>query len=377
MSFFSRIRRLAGPRLRPAPEPGAATIDLSSPGVARGPFPHYERLRSGGPVQFLPVHQCWIVLGYDAVKEALARPECLSNAPYAPIDTTLLAADPPHHMPVRRLIARHFSSDALQALQSFAAAEAGRLLRPELEAVGGYSLPLSRSVAARLIGFDEDTAAQIGLASAAALQTPDPVASLTAVLDRFADSAALFPGLMEDGGLSDPQARSLVRLLWLAATTTTERVISRSIMTLAADAALRDRILADRFLLAPFIEEMMRLHPPEHLVPRLATRAFELGGVEIPQGALVQLCLGAANRDPAVFEDAAEIRLDRIGKRHFAFGSGIHHCVGAPLARGVVAAAIGAMLDASNDLRLLDEPAGIPFFASMTALSPQAFRVAL
>jgi cytochrome P450 len=103
----------------------------------------------------------------------------------------------------------------------------------------------------------------------------------------------------------------------------------------------------------------------------------ELAGVAIPAGAVVHLCLGAANRDPEQFADPQALRLDRGSRRHFAFGSGIHHCVGAPLARRVVGVTLAALLRRSARPRLLGSPDDIPWFASMTALSPTRLDIAL
>jgi cytochrome P450 len=152
---------------------------------------------------------------------------------------------------------------------------------------------------------------------------------------------------------------------------------SHSVLRLVQQRELQGALVADTALLPPFIEEVMRLHPPEHLVPRLTAVEMELAGTIIPAGAVVHLCLGAANRDPAHYDDPGTLRLDRAYRRHFAFGGGIHHCVGAPLARRVVAATLTALLGRSSAIRLRGSPDEIPWFASMTALSPSRLDIAL
>jgi cytochrome P450 len=228
-----------------------------------------------------------------------------------------------------------------------------------------------------LIGFDRATVDELVQATDAAAAASDPLAGLVTALHGFAPRAAIYRQLLRDGEelIAEEQARSLVGLLWLASTTTTERVISHSVLQLAKDAALRQTLAADAALLPSLIEEVMRLHPPEHLVPRLTSVETALAGTNIPAGAVVHLCLGAANRDPALYDQPAELRLDRAYRRHFAFGGGIHHCVGAPLARRVVAAALGALLRRSPDLRLPGTQ--IQWFASMTALSPSRLDILL
>ena len=315
----------------------AATIDLASPAVARDPFPHYEQLRRKGPVQYLARHQAWIVLGHDEVQAAFMRPDLFSNRPYAEVDAVLLAADPPEHTAVRRVVMRYFSTEAVDRLVAFAEAHASSLLRPRMDVVPDYAMALTSAVAARLIGFDDDALARIRAVRGGTAHIPDYHA-LVGLLDSIAGSAAIYAGLRTDG-LDDAQVRSLVRLLWLAATTTTERVIAHCVLHLLRHEDARDPALVD-----PFVEEVLRLHPPELLVPRQAVRDTELGGAAIRARSLVYLCLAAANRDPAKFERPSELRLDRPPARIFTFGSGVHHCVGTTLGRRVVQTAVRTLL---------------------------------
>jgi cytochrome P450 len=381
MNLVARIaRRIIGPRSSGAAAEvsaaSAATIDLADPRVSADPFPYYERLRGEGPVLFLPRNSAWIILGYEQAKAAFAQPAIFSNAPYSEIDPVLLAADPPAHEPVRRLVARRFTNDLIARLVAFAEAEAARLIAPRVDAVSGYALPLSRRVAAKLIGFDDAALSDILAAIDASMAAPEPVAALVAALDAIAPRASLFPELFGEGGVSESEARSLIRLLWLAATTTTERVMTRCVLGLVENVPLQEKIAADRALLPAFIEEIMRLHPPELMMPRLTRQEASIGGATIPAGMLVHVCVAAANRDPAAFDDPAALRLDRPARRHFAFGSGIHHCVGAPLARRIVATAIGALLDAGH-LRALEPLDRLTLFTSLTAHAPLKLAIAI
>ena len=357
----------------------ADTLDLNHPQVARNPFPFYEALRVAGPVQHLPLSGGWIVLSHEAVKEAFGRPQHFSNAPYQPVDPVLLGEDPPRQALVRRVVSRHFTPDALSGLEATAARTAKSLMRPEMDAVGGFSQPVSRAVAAELIGFDQATVAEVVGASDAAAAGADPLGGLVGALHQFAPRAAIYRKFLRDGEglIGEQEARSLVALLWLASFTTTERVIARGVLRLIEHADVHRAIVAEPALLAPFVEEVMRLHPPEHLVPRLATADTELAGTTIPAGSVVHLCLAAANRDPAVYDEADTLRLDRAYRRHFAFGGGIHHCLGAPLARRVVAAALTTLLGGAPGLRSVRPLEDTQWFASMTALSPSRLDIGL
>lgn len=382
MTFLSRIKAAARRRLfAPAGTvaPDANTIDLDDAAIAANPFPHYDRLRASGSVQHLAKHGSWIVLGYDDARHVLGDAVSFSNAPYAGVDAVLLGADPPRQAIVRRVLARRFAAQRLAQLDITAQAAARALIEHEMDAVSGYAVPISRAVAADLIGFDQSAVAVIVEGIRRSLETGAPLATLIATLDEIAPRAAVFEEFAAQAGeiLGDAEVRSLVGLLWLAATTTTERVIAQAVLRLATDHALAARLRGEPALLAPFIEEVLRLHPPEHLLPRATTAPAVVGGVEIPAGALVQVCVAAANRDPSRFEHPHELRLDRREKRHLAFGSGVHHCLGAPLGRHVVAASLTTLLAAAPGLRLRVNAADLPFFRTASALSPLELPIAL
>jgi cytochrome P450 len=353
------------------------SVDLGKPPAALDPFAAYGALRRGGPVRYMPRHDFWLVLSNDAVKEALDRPDLFSSAPYAPIDAVLLGADPPRHTAVRRVVGHHFSPLTMARVEAAAAEEAAARLAPELDVVADFSLAVSRAAAAELLGFDRATAAELGAAAEAAAGEPNPVEALVVAVTRFADRAALFPLLAQGSDrVEEAEARSLVRLLWLAATTTTERVITRAILCLLQQPELRAALLADRALVGPYIEEVMRLYPPELMLPRRATKATSLAGCTIPAGAEVRLCVAAANRDPAAYSDPDELRLTRSPNPHLAFGGGAHRCLGAGLGRRVAAAALTALLDQGGALRAAEPLERLDWFTSVTAISPIRLLVA-
>ena len=117
---------------------------------------------------------------------------------------------------------------------------------------------------------------------------------------------------------------------------------------LATDPGLQRRLRDEPNLMAPFIEETLRLEPPFRTHHRHVLRDTELCGAALPKDSRILLLWGAANRDPSQFESPDEMRLDRpMTKGHLTFGKGLHFCLGAPLAR----------LEASTVLRLLLERA--------------------
>lgn len=109
--------------------------------------------------------------------------------------------------------------------------------------------------------------------------------------------------------------------------------MSHALHWLHRNPAERDRLIADPGLLPTAVDEFLRVLAPVQFMSRTATRDVELGGQRIAAGERVMLAFAAANRDPAAFDRPAEMRLDRSPNRHVAFGSGVHRCVGAHLAK--------------------------------------------
>jgi cytochrome P450 len=353
----------------------AETIDLEDPAVSADPYPWYERLRAEGDVVYLLRHDFWIVLSDGAAREVFAHPELFSSSPYTFVDTAMLSVDPPLHGPVRRLVGRYFNGEVLRRLEAQSAELAAVLLEDEIEIVGGFARPLSRQVAASLIGFDQEAVDHIARAEDAAAASQDPFPLILAAIDAVAPDARLIASLLEDGDglVSEDDARSLVRLLWLASTATTERTISQCVLRLVEAPALHDRLHEQPDLTSAFVEEVLRLTPPENLIQRRAVAASQLGGATIPAGAAVQICLPAANRDPARYEAPGELRLDRGNSGALSFGSGIHQCVGGPMTRRVVNAAMRAFIERSvHPLRLQSE---VKWVNAMVVCAPREMWV--
>jgi cytochrome P450 len=136
------------------------------------------------------------------------------------------------------------------------------------------------------------------------------------------------------GSITREEAAFTLMVLVGAGAETTTSLIGNAIGILAARPILQEELRAEPAKVRAFVEEVLRFESPFRYHPRTASRASELGGVRIPEGALVMLLWSAANRDEAVFDEPDEVRIDRPNSHlHFGFGRGIHHCVGARLAR--------------------------------------------
>jgi cytochrome P450 len=102
---------------------------------------------------------------------------------------------------------------------------------------------------------------------------------------------------------------------------------------LATHAGHRRKIVDDPAIIPAAVEELLRWETPVPGTPRMATVDFDIGGQVIPAGTMVNVCIGAANVDPAEFSDPMQVRFDRTPNRHLAFGGGVHRCLGSHLAR--------------------------------------------
>jgi cytochrome P450 len=137
---------------------------------------------------------------------------------------------------------------------------------------------------------------------------------------------------------------------------TTTNLIGNGLVALANHANEKRRLIEDPALIKTAVEEMLRFESSNQLGNRMAVEPFELGGIAMPPGTPVTLCIGAANRDPAQFADPERFDIGRTPNRHLAFGTGAHQCAGMALARLEGAIAISRFLARFPDYALAGEP---------------------
>lgn len=358
-------RALAAVRTRPPaaiarPTYSASTVLLKDPAIEARLFDVYEALRAAGSPQFLARTNSWIVLDFESVQRALAQPLVFSSRTPTMVETdpVLLAEDPPQHTAVRRLLARHFSRDAVARRAALAERTAEQLLEPlrsgqAIDAIADFATPLAHTIAADLTGLPADVVRRLADCTLAARGDMRSVYRLVdATIQDAAPRSRLYGELLQDaaGALDAAAARSLVRLLWVAATTP-KRVLGSAILLLLEHPKIRSLVEARPELLGAFVDEAIRLRPGEHLITRVTTDAVEVRGVTIPAGANVQLCLAAANRDPSVYPDPSSIHLTGRTTAHVSFGAGIHRCIGGALGQAVILTGVRALFRAAPHFR--------------------------
>jgi len=381
---IDELTRGALRRLRAALRPGAIaasdagaisrTIDLDDPRISLDPFGWYERLRAEGAVVHLPRHDAWIVLTYAAAQRVLSDAQRFSNSPYAFLDPVMLGADPPAHGPVRRIVSRRFNGEMLRRLEGEAAAIANDRIGSAFDIVADYARPISRATAATLIGLEAGALARVDAAEDAVADGREGGFDLLLrTLDAEAPTAEAFH-VFRGEGLSDAQARSLVRLLWVASTATTARTIAHCGLRLLSDPHLQEDLRSRPEGIPAFIDEVVRLAPPELLLKREAIRETSLQGVTIPAGGKILISIGAANRDPAVYQEPAQFAAGRAPPS-LAFGTGIHACVGGPLSRRIVATALATLLERTSRLAPAEPLDSLPFIHAMVVRAPARLHV--
>lgn len=335
-------------------------------------FAMYDELRAEGSVHHLESVGRWLILGYDDVQRALGDAQRFSSdlAELRETDPVLLASDPPAHTAVRRTLSHLFSAEAVARRSELADRTAERLLQPlaagrELDVVSDFARPLAAAVALDVAGLDAEASATLNeLANVAGGNLEALYARMREPVEALAGRSPLYPELLRDR-LDEAAAHSLLRLLWIAGTTPQHAIASAVLLLLEHD-EVRRRVQGDPSLLGAFVDEALRLRPPAHVIPRLATEAVEIGGRTIPAGSLVQLSLAAANRDPARFEDPAALRLDRASNPHLSFGGGVHRCIGAPLGRALIITALRALFRVAPAFRAIQPLSTVRYVAGAT-----------
>ena len=347
--------------------------------LVEDPYPLYARLREEAPVWQVPGVDAFLVTSWALVTEAAARVEDFSNhfrhTIFRDADDRIgviafdagtdvfAGADPPAHTDHHRLFFPELVQRRIAGLERDVAALVDEHLRP-LVATGGGDVTAAladpvplRIVAEQVIGLDmADVAAakawvfagarlmggrltleEMGAAAEEAAGILPWVADqLDAALegDRAGDVLAAAARGVRDGVLTRDEAAFALMVLVGAGAETTTGLIGNAIRVLAERPGLQEALRRDPARIPAFVEEVLRLESPFRFHPRTAARDTELGGVPIPAGALVALSWAAANRDPSVFERPDELIIGRLDVGlHLGFGRGIHHCVGAPLAR--------------------------------------------
>jgi cytochrome P450 len=340
------------------------------------PYPIYEQIRSEGPFVVTPKGNLATV-DHAICKDILrsrrwgVQPE--GEGPPADFDLSFLDRNPPDHTRLRRLVAPAFSPRRIADLRVSVEKTVDGLLdgtaaAGEFDLVPALAAPLPIAVICDLLGIpDADTAefTRYGVAIGSALSGIRSLSHAREVMAANAAIERLFTELFElrrrepvddlvselvaaeDAGTIRPgELVPLCSLLLIAGFETTVNLVGNAVNALLDHPHQWAVLVADPGLAGAAVQETLRYDPPVQRTARVSFGETEIAGTPLAPGRWVNVLLGGANRDPAVFRDPDTFDITRTdGADHLAFSSGIHHCVGRPLAE----------LEATVALRVLAE----------------------
>jgi cytochrome P450 len=356
----------------------------------------FDALVAEGPVhRFAPPggSEAWLVTGYAAARVALTDPRLVKGGPgggpyagqlpvgiAAAMDHHLLALDPPDHTRLRRLVSaaftRHRSELLAPRVQEITdGLVAGLADRDEVDLIGAFAYPLPITVICELLGVPEADRAGFrawsgplvtGVLAGFEAYSTAAVSMVTYLRDLLAAKRRdptddLLSALLavRDGGdaLTEDELTSMAFLLLVAGHETTVNLIGNGVLALLTHPDQLAALRAAPERIGAVVEELLRYDGPlQSAIPLLAASPTEIAGVSIPAGDVVVVSLLAANRDPSRSAGADRFDIGRAASGaagpHLAFGHGVHHCLGASLARVEGRIALGTVLARFPDMRL-------------------------
>jgi cytochrome P450 len=382
-----------------------ASPDLASSRFKADPYPFYAHLRAEAPVwrTMLPDKRtAWLVTRYEDVAgvlkdERLAKdplsaqdPEQRTERPWVPgflkpLEQNMLDLDDPDHKRLRALVSKAFTPRLMERLRGRIEVICRELLeamgrKGRAELVRDYALPLPATVIAELLGipakdqrrFHRWSNRIVSISSGRDVWRALPAAlAFVRYLRKMSERRRISPedDLMsalvraEEAGesLSQDELLAMSFLLLVAGHETTVNLIASGTLALLEHPDQLEKLEGDSQLIKPAVEELLRYTSPvEIATERYARQDMEICGTTVPRGELVLAVLGSANRDGRHFEDPDTLDLARNPNRHLAFGrGGVHHCLGAPLARMEGQIAISALLQRFPSLHLDVDPGSL------------------
>jgi cytochrome P450 len=342
----------------------------------------------------------FLVTRHEDIKDVLSDHERFSNsrppgfvvpgAPNVPVDEqagaragNLLGLDPPEHQRLRRMLTAEFTIRRMKRLEPRiveivdAQLDAMEKAGPPADLVASFALPIPSLVICELLGVPYDDRDDFQRRSARQLDLSIPMAERLKLVRRgreymgsLVERARQQPGedilgmLVREHGteLTDDELIGVAGLLLLAGHETTSNMLGLGTLALLRHpdqlAAVRD----DPGAIGPAVEEMLRWLSIVHsAIPRITTTDVEVAGVPIPAGQLVFVSLPSGNRDPDFIDSPEVLDIRRGAPGHLAFGHGVHHCLGAPLARMEMRIAFPALLRRFPTLELAEDFEDVAF----------------
>jgi cytochrome P450 len=344
----------------------------------------------------------YLALDYDVVKTLHSDWETFSCSPTVVLPVVdrpgfpPLEFDPPEHTAWREIVTQAFNADAPALVEEGVREDINRLIdsfadKGSCDLVSDFAAEVPLFALCRVIGFDankRDKVRELTLRILADFEDPEKGAvafmdfaqfGATEVMARLEDPrddflTTLSQAKLDGKPLGPLEVGQIMNSFLIAGHGTSVAAMSSLLYEVLSRPDVRARIVEDPDLIPSAVEETLRLNTPFFGLYTRATRDVDLGGVKIPKDSYLQQCWAAANRDPKVYDEPAEFRVDRkFGRknRHLTFGFGIHACPGAPVARMELRVALEEILRRLPDIELVDpESVKYQFCGTETAAIP-------
>ena len=362
---------------------------LFSEGFVENPYPYYAQLRESEPVyktRFPDGQQGWLITGYTEAVEALKEPRFIKDFSklyggtmdgMSVFTQNMLFSDPPDHRRLRGLAQKAFTPRVIEGMKERIEEITDQLIndmeqKEEINLIDDFAFPLPIIVICEILGVPSEDRDKFRIWSNSLIEgsSGEPGVSIYQHMNDFIrylgewfsetrrepkdDLISKLIAAEEAGDrLTEKELYGLVTLLIIAGHETTVNLIGNSFLNLLKHPEQRELLRGNPELIEGAIEESLRFDGPvEFSTSRWASENFQFAGKEIRRGELVVVALDAANRDPDKFHDPEVFDISREKSPHLAFGTGIHHCLGAPLARLEGKVAISKLLERFPDLRL-------------------------
>jgi cytochrome P450 len=386
----------------------ATDLDRQGAAFASDPYPLYSGLRAQGPVHRVrsaELGEQWLIVGHQEARAALEDPRLSKDPDNAGPPSTgdafprhMLIMDPPDHTRLRVLVEREFTAVRVEEMRAGIQRITDELLDAMLPAgradlVDAFATPLPAVVICDLLGVPaaDRAAFRAWTASVTAPDSESAMAMAFAELGAYLGelvaqkgrdpgddliSVLLNPPAEQDDRLAPGELVSLASLLIFSGLETTAHLISNAVRTLLLNPAQLAELRADFTLLDNAVEEALRYEGPVETTSfRVAVAPIDIGPVTIETGSLVKVCLPAANRDERRFTDPDRFDIHRPAGGHLSFGHGIHHCLGAPLARLEARIAIRSLLARAPGLALDGDPEKLEWIPGLMIRGVRGFPV--
>ena len=366
--------------------------------MAQDPYPVYAALGAEDPVHRSRLLNAWLFTRHADVDAILRDHRHFGNDPRKgtlsprqramlppPDEFTMLLLDPPDHTRLRALVSKAFTPRAVKALEPRIRGILGTLLDDIVDPAAfdrmqAVARPLPVIIIAEMRGVPAEDRAQFRIWSAQRARLLEPTISrrerkagesASRAFDayfrplieqrRAAPRGDILSALVQaqDGGerLSERETLNMLRLLLIAGNETTVNLIGNGILALLRNPGQLQRLREDPGLIPTGVEELLRFDAPVQADFRRVLADCEVNGFAVRKRDNIVLLLGAANRDPDVFPNPDRLDVGRNPDLHLSFGSGIHHCLGDPLARLEGRIVLEMLRDRFSSIRLLaDRP---------------------